>query len=253
MSWTAPNLQNKHCFFGRKGGVSKGEFAGLNVSPKGCANEEELVQNLGLIAKFFDLERKNLALLNQGVSAEVFYIEHPSRFELTGDGMVTDKPNIILGLRTADCAPVLLEDKQNNVIGAAHAGWRGALKGVIEKTIDLMIKKGADLQNITAAIGPCIAQDSYEVDDVFYQTFTAKDKNYEKYFVCKKDKHFQFDLECFCIDRLKNYGIKNVEASGCDTYANEDEYYSFRRFTHKGTVKANGGFAAQLSAIVMRE
>ena len=147
----------------------------------------------------------------------------------------------------------MLEDAKSGIIGAAHAGWRGAFKGVIENTIDLMVQKGAKKQNIAAAVGPCIAQKSYEVDAGFYQTFQQKDKSYEKYFAAGVNNHYLFDLERFCVDKLKNYGIENVTASGHDTYENEPEYYSYRRFTHQGIVKENGGFAAQMSAIVLRK
>ena len=253
MSWIAPNLQNKNHFFGRNGGVSRGIFAGLNVSPKGCNNSEELEQNLEIAAQYFGLHKQNFALLNQGVSNKVFYIDEPTFLEFDGDGMVTDKPNIILGLRTADCAPILLEDAKNKIIGAAHAGWRGAFKGIIENTIDLMIAKGADLKNIYVAIGPCIAQSSYEVDLGFYDVFMQKNAEYKSYFSKVNDTHYLFDLERFCADKLRDCGIANITISEQDTYKNSDECYSFRRFTHQGLVKENGGFAAQLSAIVLGE
>lgn len=253
MSWIAANLKNKHCFFGRKGGVSQGVFAGLNVSPKGCDSEEELKQNLAIAAGWFGEQEKSFALLNQGVSADVFYIDEPSSFVITGDGMVTDKPGIILGLRTADCAPVLLEDAKNGVIGVAHAGWRGAFKGIIEKTVEMMQQKGAEVQNIAAAVGPCIAQDSYEVEESFYQSFWQKNKDFKRYFKDTENNRYLFDLERFCVDRLHNCGVTDITASRQDTYKNEDEYYSFRRFTHQGKVKTNGGFASQMSAIVLQK
>lgn len=251
MSWKAANLQNRHLFFGRQGGISKGVFAGLNISPKGCDSEKELGQNLEIVADYFGLGRQNLALLNQGVSADTFYIDKPSFLELTGDGMVTDKSNIILGLRTADCAPILLEDAKNGIIGAAHAGWRGAFKGIIENTVSLMCQKGAYVKNIAAAVGPCIAQDSYEVEESFYQTFEQKNKKFAKYFRIGENNHYLFDLEQFCVDKLKECGVDNITFSHQDTYKNEEEYYSFRRFTHQREIKPNGGFAAQMSAIVL--
>ncbi len=253
MSWIAPNLKNRHNFFGRENGVSRGIFAGLNISPKGCGSKTEWHQNLEIAANYFGLSEQNLVLLNQGVSAKVFYADKPSCLKLEGDGLVTDQPEVILALRTADCAPILLEDAERGIIGAAHAGWRGAFKGVIENTIDLMLQKGAKRQNIAAAVGPCIAQKSYEVDKEFYQTFQQKDMAYEKYFAIGVNDHYLFDLEGFCVDKLKNCGIENVVAAHRDTYGNELEYYSFRRFTHQGNVKENGGFAAQMSAIVLRK
>ena len=252
MSWIAPNLQNSHNFFGSSGGFSSGVFRGLNVNPKGNEILSEWEKNIEYIAGFFDLRKKDLVLLKQGVSANVFYVDKPSLFEFEGDGMVTDKPNIILGLRTADCAPILLEDIQSGIVGVAHAGWRGAIKGVIENTINLMLKKGASISNIAAAVGPCIAQNSYEVDENFYNFFITENKDFSKFFITKNNKRY-FDLENFCVDKLKKSGIVNVSFSGQDTYSLKENYYSFRRFTHENKIKKNGVFATQMSAIVMKE
>lgn len=252
MKWKARNILNEHCFFDCHGGVSKGVFAGMNVSPKGCDSKEELWENLNIAAGYFGLSKDRLALLNQGVSAKVFYVDKPTSFELTGDGMVTDRADIILALRTADCAPILLEDAKNGIVAVAHAGWRGALGGVIENTVDLMLRKGAILHNIAAAVGPCIGRESYEVDEFFHQQFLQKNAKFDKYFYNKEAEKFLFDLEKFCVDRLNACGVDKVEAARLDTYKLSDDYYSFRRFTHQRIVKENGGFATQLSAIVLR-
>ena len=252
MSWQAPNLTSQHCFFGYKGGFSTGVFSGLNISPKGNENLKEFQQNLDYIASRFGLDSSKLVLLNQGTSNIPHYVVSPSQYLLDGDGLVTDQEDIILCLRTADCAPILLEDTQNHIIGAAHAGWRGAIGGIIENTVALMCQKGADIKNISAAIGPCIAQKSYEVDENFYQTFIARQSDYARYFTASSTNHYLFDLEGFCFSKLQNCGIKNITAAHLDTYALEDDYYSYRRFTHRGQVLANGGFAAQMSAIVLR-
>lgn len=251
--WTAPNLDpKKHCFFGAEGGVSQGVYAGLNVNTKSDDNIEDLNENLTIVARHFGLKKENLLLLNQGVSAKAVYVEQPSRDLLEADGAVTDCPGIILSIRTADCAPILLEDRKAGVIGAAHAGWRGAYKGIIENVVDLMCKKGADIKNIAAAIGPCIAQKSYEVDAAFYEQFVNNDAKFEKYFAKgKKISYYQFDLENFCADKLRKCGIKNIEVSGLDTYELKNNYYSFRRFTHMGIVKKPKCFATEISVIVL--
>lgn len=251
--WTAPNLTlKKHCFFGSKGGVSQGVYAGLNVNTKSDDNINNLNKNLDIIAQYFDLKKENLLLLNQGVSANAVYVECPSRDEIEADGAVTDKKDIILSVRTADCVPVLLEDRKSGIIGAAHAGWRGAYKGIIENVVALMIKKGADINTIAAAVGPCIAQKSYEVDDGFYRQFVNDNVNFEKYFAKGiRIGYYQFDLEGFCVDKLKNCGIKNITASGIDTYTEKDKYYSFRRFTHQGIIKKPKCFATEISTIVL--
>lgn len=251
--WTAPNLTfKKHCFFGADGGVSKGIYAGLNVNTKSDDDIDNLNKNLEYVAQYFDLKKENLLLLNQGVSAKAVYVDKPSRDEVEADGAVTDKEGIILSIRTADCAPVLLEDRTAGIIGAAHAGWRGAYKGIIENVVGLMLEKGANIDDMAAAVGPCIAQKSYEVDDNFYMQFINNNVNFEKYFAKgKKIGYYQFDLEAFCLDKLKKCGIKNIKASGIDTYTQKDKYYSFRRFTHQGIINKPKCFATEISTIVL--
>ena len=172
MTWIANNLpHNKHRFFGKNGGVSTGFYNSVNVNIKSLDNKENIQKNMEIIANHFNLPASSLNILCQGVSANVQYIEKATQFEIEADGAVTDKKGIILCIKTADCAPVLLADYKHGIVGAAHAGWRGAIKGVIENTVNLMIKKGAKIEDISAAVGPCIAQKSYEVDECFYNTF----------------------------------------------------------------------------------
>ncbi len=247
MTWFATNLpRQKHCFFGSEGGVSRGFYQGLNVNTKSDDDKICLKTNLDNVARYFGLNYENLLLLNQGVSANVEYISSPSQDEVWADGAVTDQKNIILCIRTADCAPVLLADYENGIIGASHAGWRGAFAGVIENTVDLMLAKGADIKNIVAAVGPCIAQKSYEVDQQFYDTIGVP-----AFFEAGKVGHWQFDLEAYCIDKLKKCGINNIDASGIDTYFETEKYYSFRRFTHQELVKKPKCFPTEMSAIVL--
>ena len=251
--WTADNLkQGKHCFFGSEGGFSKGLYAGLNVNTKSDDDVCCLDANLDKAAAYFGLKKEDMVLLNQGVSADAVYVTAASRDVLTADGLVTDKKNVILCIRTADCAPVLLEDRNAGVVGAAHAGWRGAFKGIIENVVGMMVARGARRENIAAAVGPCIGVLSYEVDESFYRQWMDRDAKFASYFTSGRKKGFyQFDLERFCADRLRGCGICNVSVSGKDTYALKEQYYSFRRFTHQGLVQRLKCFPTELSAIVL--
>ena len=251
--WIAPNLdKDKHCFLGAKGGVSKGIYAELNVNTKSDDEIASLNANLDIAAAKFGLSKENMVLLNQGVSDVAVYVEAPSRDEIFADGLVCDKKGIILCIRTADCAPILLEDRVHNVVGAAHAGWRGAFKGIIENVIALMVERGARLENIRAAVGPCIAQKSYEVDKGFYEQFEQKNPEFVKYFVAaEREEHYLFDLKKFCEERLKECGIKDIAVSAADTYELENDYFSFRRFTHLGIVQKPKCFATEISMITL--
>ena len=147
------------------------------------------------------------------------------------DGMVTDRPGLLLGVVTADCAPVLLVDRERGVVGAAHAGWRGAHGGVLENTIAAMAGLGADRPHIVAAIGPAIAQPSYEVDAKFRDNFEPDD---EEFFATGQPGHWQFDLEGYIAKRLRETGIGTVQRLGLDTYSDPERFFSYRRATHSG-------------------
>jgi hypothetical protein len=147
------------------------------------------------------------------------------------DALVTDRPGLLLGIVTADCAPVLFADVEAGVVGAAHAGWKGALGGVTEATIALMETLGARRDRIAAAIGPCISRASYEVDDTFATRFAPED---ERFFAAGRAGHLQFDLEAYVAHRLAAAGIARIEALGLDTYADEARFFSYRRATHRG-------------------
>ena len=249
--WQADNLdKNKHCFLGKNGGVSTGKYAELNVNTRSCDDQNLIAHNLRIAANKIGLEKENLLLLRQGVSNKVVFVEEASQDKIEADGAVTIKKGIGLCIRTADCAPVLFEDKKNGVIGAAHAGWRGAFKGVMENVINLRVEKGADLKNITAAVGPCILQKSYEVDFNFYNQFVEDNLRNKKYFVAgEREGHFLFDLQDYCFDRLVACGIENIQVSNIDTYISEEEYFSFRRFTHQGLSEKPKDFPTHISLI----
>jgi YfiH family protein len=150
------------------------------------------------------------------------------------DALATDRPELAIGVVTADCAPVLFADAAAGIVGAAHAGWKGALGGVTDATIEAMVALGAERDRIVASVGPCIARASYEVDAAFRQRFEAADPANERFFADARDDHAQFDLEGYVVHRLAAAGVRRIEALGLDTYADEHRFFSYRRATHRG-------------------
>lgn len=250
MSYFAVNIKTPHCFFGRRGGVSEGLYAGLNVNDKSGDDLNNVMKNLEIITGYYNLPPENLMRISQGVTGHAEYTDRISQNKIIADGIVTDKKDIILSIGTADCAPILFHDEKNGLIGAAHAGWRGAVRGIIENTVRVMLDRGAGIQSIAAAVGPCLQQPSFETGLDMYQEFISADKNNARYFIPGKDSgHFQFDMEKFIIDKLKACGIKNISASGIDTYKDEENYFSYRRNCHQGLVKSAKDFPVHLATI----
>lgn len=237
-----------HGFFGRRGGVSTGELAGLNVG-YGSSDDRSAIDENRRRAIATVAPNAELATVHQVHSAEVVTAERPwpQGERPRADAMVTDRPGLLLGILTADCAPVLFADEQAGVVGAAHAGWRGALAGVTDSTIAAMERLGARRENIHAAIGPCIAQASYEVDEAFRLRFLEEDWDNGRFFTSKGSAKPHFDLEGYVVHRLIAAGIGEVEAVNLDTYADADRFYSYRRATHQG----EADYGRQLSAIAV--
>jgi hypothetical protein len=206
-------------FFGRDSGFSEGLFSSLNCSKFVGDNLESVEKNLGFVQK--SIGAKKLITLNQIHSAECIVVDEKSESDQKADALVTQSEGVALGILTADCAPVLLLDPEKKIIGAAHAGWKGAKAGVIENTIENMISLGSRCEDIIAEIGPCIHVESYGIDDDFLSNFPAE------YFtrILGKD---HFDIVKFCCDRLKKKGILNISANETDTYKNHEKYFSFR-------------------------
>ena len=223
-----------HGFLGRRGGVSTGLLAGLNVGT-GSGDDPDVIAENRRRAVDAVLPGANLATVYQVHSGDAVYVSEPWLHDdrPKADAMATDQPGVLLGILTADCAPVLLADEQAGVVGAAHAGWRGAFAGVTDSAIAEMEKLGARRDHIVAAIGPCIAQASYEVDDAFHQRFLDADPGNERFFADGKGKP-HFDLEGYVAARLAGAGIRRVELLGLDTYADPGRFFSFRRSTHRG-------------------
>lgn len=226
-----------HGFLGRRGGVSTGLMAGLDMGRRG-QNEigPELAENRRRAVAAV-LPGAELITLYQIHSAECVVLDAPwpDGERPQADAMVTNRAGLALGILTADCAPVLFADRTAGVVGAAHAGWKGAIGGVTDATIAAMEQLGATRANIRAAIGPCIARASYEVDAGFQQRFEAEDPANERFFADgARPDHAQFDLEAYVAHRLAAAGIRTVEMMGLDTYAGADRFHSFRRSTHRG-------------------
>ncbi len=232
----APGLEAvPHGFLGRRGGVSTGDLTGLNVG-FGSQDDRAAIEENRRRAIEAVVPGTALATLHQVHSGEAVYVDAPwpQAERPHADAMVTDRPGILLGILTADCAPVLLADPDAGVVGAAHAGWRGALAGVTDSTIEAMERLGAKRERIAAAVGPCIAQSSYEVDDAFRERFVAAKQANESFFIPGPQGKPHFDLAGYVADRLHSAGLSKVELVGLDTYADPDRFYSFRRATHRG-------------------
>jgi polyphenol oxidase len=235
----------RHGFLGRSGGVSTGLYASLNVG-LGTDDLPEAVATNRRRAVEAVAPGAALVTCYQVHSAGVVTVAEPLADRLRGDALVTDRPGIALGILTADCAPVLFADLDAGVIGAAHAGWKGALGGVTDATLAAMEALGADRARICAAIGPCIARRSYEVDAAFRDRFTADDPANARFFADSADR-YRFDLEAYVAHRLAAAGVGRVEAVGLDTYAQPDRFFSYRRTTHA----AEPDYGRQLSLIAL--
>ncbi|MCW3846298.1 peptidoglycan editing factor PgeF [Sphingomonas sp. LB-2] len=224
-----------HGFLGRRGGVSQGVVEGLNVGI-GTRDDPEAVAENRRRAADAVLPGTRLVTLYQVHSADAVAVVEPwdDRLRPRADALVTATPGLALGILTADCAPVLFADREAGVIGAAHAGWKGALGGVTDSTLSLMETLGARRDRVAAAIGPCIARASYEVDDGFLARFAEADPANERFFAAGKPGHHQFDLEAYVAHRLAAAGLTRIEMLGLDTYAAPARFFSFRRATHLG-------------------
>jgi YfiH family protein len=224
-----------HGFLGRKGGVSTGICAGLNVG-LGSSDDRAAVLENRRLAVASVAPGARLVTLHQVHSPDALYADSPWPDDARpkADAIVTDRPGLALGILTADCTPVLLADREAGVIGAAHAGWKGAFAGVIESVVGVMEERGARRERIAAAIGPVIARKSYEVDEVFLRRFAEADPGSERFFTPGREGHHQFDIEAYVLARLAAAGIRHAEALGLDTYADPDRFFSYRRATHRG-------------------
>jgi len=224
-----------HGFLGRRGGRSTGLVAGLNAG-LGSGDDERAVAGNRMLAVDAVLPGARLVSVYQVHSPDCITVSVPWADDRRpqADALVTARPGLVLGVVTADCAPVLLVDRAAGVVGAAHAGWKGALAGVTDNTIAAMEALGAKRSRIAAAVGPCIAQASYEVDQGFVDRFSAAGPGNARFFTPGRKGHAQFDLEGYVAARLETAGIGAIDKLGLDTYPDPARFYSFRRATHLG-------------------
>jgi len=240
-----------HGFFGREGGRSGGIYASLNCGFGSSDDKAVVAANRGIVAAALGVAPGPDALrtVHQVHGCTVARPERPwsPQDAPKADAMVTDRPGIALGILTADCAPLLLADPNKGVIGAAHAGWRGALHGVAQATVAAMRELGADPARMIAAVGPCIAQVSYEVGAAFPEPFLAQDPSHAGFFAPGRDGRHQFDLTGYVAAMLRQAGVATVERLDLDTCADPQRFFSYRRATHRG----EPDYGRQISAIAL--
>jgi polyphenol oxidase len=223
-----------HAFLGRTGGVSGGLYQSLNVG-LGSNDDPAAVKENRARAVAAAMPGAALITAFQIHSADVISVTGPETEERPrGDALVTDRPGLLLGILTADCVPVLFADAAAGVVGAAHAGWKGALAGITDATIAAMEALGAQRDRIVAAIGPCIGRASYEVRDDFVLRFSDADRDNERFFTSGRAGHQFFDIEAYTVHRLARAGIAWIDAKGLDTVTNADRFFSYRRATLAG-------------------
>ncbi|MDK4720815.1 peptidoglycan editing factor PgeF [Rhizobium sp. CNPSo 3968] len=238
----------RHGYFTRAGGISEGLYRGLNVGLGSNDNRDHVQENRRRVASWFGLPLDQLATVHQVHSPDVVTIgAHYDGSRPQADAMVTATPGIALGVLAADCGPILFADPENRVIGAAHAGWKGALTGVLENTIDAMEALGARRETIVACLGPSISQSSYEVGPEFVERFLAHDPGYARYFApSERDGHAMFDLPSLTVDRLRKAGVTAESLNLC-TYPDPELFFSYRRTTHA----REPDYGRQISAIAI--
>jgi YfiH family protein len=245
----------RHAFFTRAGGASGGIYASNNCGFGSSDDPTCVAENRRRCAAHLDLPFEALLTVHQVHGSDVVTVDRPwTRGQAPkADAMVTDRPGIALGILAADCAPVLFADPEAGVIGACHAGWRGALAGVADATVQAMVRLGARAERIDAAIGPCIAQRSYEVGPEFPRPFLAQDESNADFFAppcaaaAARPGHLMFDLAGYLSRRLGRLGLHSVAAVPCDTCREEERFFSYRRATLRG----EKDYGRNLSAIAL--
>jgi len=236
----------RHGFFGREGGVSGGIYASLNAGTGSDDDAVAVADNRALIAGALGVAATHLIGVHQVHSPNAVFVTAPwSEERPQADALVTTAHGLAISVLTADCTPVLLADADAGVIGAAHAGWKGALAGVLESAVALMREHGA--KRIVAAIGPTIQQASYEVGPEFQTAFLTRDPSFARFFTAGKGDRLLFDLPAFCAERLKAAGVEQVETLPLDTYAEESRLFSHRRSVHR----KEHGYGRNCAAIVL--
>ncbi|WP_442582666.1 peptidoglycan editing factor PgeF [Mesorhizobium sp. ASY16-5R] len=240
----------RHGFFTRKGGVSEGIYRGLNIGNGSADDAEKVAENRRRVAEWMGVAPDALLSVYQIHSPDVIVATGPLPSPRPqADAIVTDRPGLAVGASSADCGPVLFADAEARVIGAAHAGWKGAFTGVLENTVDAMEKLGASRGRIVAVLGPSIGPKNYEVGPEFVDRFVEADAGNAIYFEpSRKPGHALFDLNRYTVDRLRKAGVTAEALNRC-TYAEEDLFFSYRRTTHR----KEADYGRLISAIVLED
>ena len=221
----------EHAFFNRLGGKSSGIFKSLNCGLGSSDKKKNILKNLEIVSNKINAKSKKIVLLNQVHSNKFYYISKNSKLtnnRFDGDALITDRRNLPIAILTADCAPILIYDDDKKMIAAIHAGWKGAYKGIVEKVVKFMIKKGCSPRNITASIGPCISSKNYEVKKDFKKKFIKKDKQNIIFFKKIKNKNY-FNLNRYIHFQLKGLDIKKIDIINKDTFNAKNNFFSARR------------------------
>ena len=220
----------EHAFFNRLGGMSTGIFKSLNCGKNSSDKQKNIQKNLRVVGNKIKAKSKKIILLNQVHGIKFHYISKHSKFnnKFEGDALITDKKSLPIAVLTADCVPILIYDKNREMIAAIHAGWKGAYKGIIKKVIKFMIKKGCSSKNIIAAIGPCISFNSYQVKEDFIKKFIKKDNKNIIFFKKTKNKNY-FNLNKYVHFQLKSLDIKKIDIIDKDTFNAKNNFFSARR------------------------
>jgi len=221
----------KHCFFSRKDGVSTGLYESLNCGLGSRDNKENVLKNLEIISTKIGCKKDSLITLNQKHSTDIICFEKKEdvKNRLSGDGIICKVKNIAIGILTADCVPILFYDPQKKIIGCIHSGWRGALNGIIENTVNKFNELDSESSNLIAVVGPCIKKDNYEVKIDFFEKFVKQNKNNEFFFKKISNERYIFDLRAFINKKISEQNIENIENIELDTFSNSESFYSYRR------------------------
>jgi YfiH family protein len=224
-----------HCFFSKNRGVSEGIYSSLNCGLGSADKKENVLQNLELVSKKMGINPQDLLTMNQTHSNKVVVIDsnnkHIQRFN--SDALITNQKNIAISVLTADCVPILIYDEVNHIIGSIHAGWKGAVNGIVENTLNEIVKISRN-NKINVAIGPCIGMSNYEVGEEFYSKFTQQSKKNENFFLSLKKNKFLFDLRKYVNSRFNEFGVNHIENIDFDTFSENKNFFSYRRSKQMG-------------------
>ena len=226
------NISNlKHCFFSRKNGVSKGIYNSLNCGINSKDNRENVIQNINIVSKKLNCEKKPIVALNQNHGNKVvcFNNQENVKNKIIGDAIVTTIKNVGISVLTADCVPILFYNPKKKIVGCVHAGWKGALNRIIENTVDKFLELNSNTRDLVAAIGPCINHHYYEVGHDFYKKFVDQNKNNQQFFIVLNDKKYLFNIRNYINAKLIGLGINNIDHIEMDTFSNKENFFSYRR------------------------